>query len=292
MNGLVLIDKPKGCTSHDVVNRWRRLARTKRAGHLGTLDPMATGLLLIVTGNATRLARFFEKQTKTYDAEIQFGVVSDTYDAEGDVKRTELLPPEAARVLAALDKFRGSFLQTPPSVSAKKIGGVPAYKLARKHQPVELAPVQVEITAMSVREFCGDKLSLTVTSSAGTYIRSLAHDLGLALECGAILSSLRRTESGLFRVENARTLEELEHLAQQERLPEAILPSTDMLPHFPSAYVDAGTEMQIRQGRDFRTSPFSIRPETPFVKAVSSSGELISVGELRLPNVYHPMLVL
>src|SRR6185312_13732412 len=153
MNGLVLIDKPKGCTSHDVVNRWRRLARTKRAGHLGTLDPMATGLLLIVTGNATRLARFFEKQTKTYDAEIQFGLLSDTYDAEGDVKRTELLPPEAARVVAALDKFRGSFLQTPPSVSAKKIGGVPAYKLARKHQPVELAPVEVEIRSMTVREF-------------------------------------------------------------------------------------------------------------------------------------------
>ena len=171
MNGLVLIDKPKGCTSHDVVNRWRRLARTKRAGHLGTLDPMATGLLLIVTGNATRLARFFEKQTKTYEAEIQFGMVSDTYDAEGDVKRTQLSPPEAARVLAALDKFRGSFLQTPPPVSAKKINGVPAYKLARTHQPFELAPVQVEITAMTVREFCGDKLSLTVTSPCRRRLR-------------------------------------------------------------------------------------------------------------------------
>jgi len=253
---------------------------------------MATGLLLIMTGNATRLARFFEKQTKTYDAEIQFGVVSDTYDAEGDLTRTGISPPDPARTLAALDKFRGPFLQTPPPVSAKKIGGVPAYKLARKHQPVELAPVEVEIRSMTVREFRGDKLLLTVTTSAGTYIRSLAHDLGSALGCGALLSGLRRTECDAFRVESARTLEQLEALAREQRLSDAILPTNDMLPDFPSAYVDAATETQIRQGRDFRTSPFSIKPGAPLVKAISSSGELISIGELRFPNVYHPMLVL
>jgi tRNA pseudouridine55 synthase len=292
MNGLVLIDKPKGCTSHDVVNRFRRLARTKRAGHLGTLDPMATGLLLIMTGNATRLARFFEKQTKTYEAEIQFGVVSDTYDAEGDVKSTEMPLPESSTVFSALDKFRGSFLQTPPPVSAKKIKGVPAYKLVRKQQPVELAPVPVEIRSILVRKLHGDTLSLTVTSSAGTYIRSLAHDLGSLLGCGAILTGLRRIESGVFRIENARTLEELEDLAREERLSQAILPAAEMLPDFPAAYVDAATEIQIRQGRDFRTSPFSIQPGAPFIKALSSSGDLISIGELRFPNVYHPMLVL
>lgn len=292
MNGLVLIDKPKGCTSHDVVNRWRRLARTRRAGHLGTLDPMATGLLLIMTGNATRLARFFEKQDKTYEAEIRFGFVSDTYDADGVVEPTGKRLPEPAAVDAALNNFRGSFLQTPPPVSAKKINGVPAYKLARKQQPVELAPVPVEIKSMVVHETRPDALSLTATVSAGTYIRSLAHDLGIALGCGAILNSLRRTASGAFRIDNARTLDQLEVLASKEQLNQAVLHAVDMLPEFPSAYVDAATELQIRQGRDFRTSPFTVTPGAPFVKAISSAGELISVGELRFPNVYHPMLVL
>jgi tRNA pseudouridine55 synthase len=292
MNGLVLIDKPKGCTSHDVVNQWRRLAHTKRAGHLGTLDPMATGLLLLVTGSATRLARFFEKQAKTYEAEIEFGLISDTYDAEGEISETNISAPDPARVLAALNQFRGAFLQTPPPVSAKKIKGVPAYKLARKQQPVALAPVEVEIKSIDVRNFSGNILSITVTSSAGTYIRSLAHDLGSVLGCGAILSSLRRTQSGAFRVENARTLEHLENLAREERLPESVIPAAQMLPEIPTAWVDTETEVQIRQGRDFRTSPFSIKPGAPFVKAVSSSGDLVAVGEFRLPNVYHPMLVL
>jgi tRNA pseudouridine55 synthase len=292
MNGLVLIDKPKGCTSHDVVNRWRRLGRTKRAGHLGTLDPMATGLLLIMTGNATRLARFFEKQYKTYEAEIKLGFISDTYDADGVVEPTGKPLPEPAVVNDALNEFRGSFLQTPPPVSAKKINGVPAYKLARKQQSVELAPVPVEVKSLVLHEIRPDAFSLTVTVSAGTYIRSLAHDLGIALGCGAILSSLRRTACGAFRIDKARTLDELEALAREEQLQQAILPTADMLPEFPTVYIDAETEMQIRQGRDFRTSPFTVTPGAPFVKAISTSGELISVGELRFPNVYHPMMVL
>jgi tRNA pseudouridine55 synthase len=292
MNGLVLIDKPSGCTSHDVVNRWRRLAHTKSVGHLGTLDPMATGLLLLVTGNATRLARFFEKQTKTYEAEIQFGLTSNTYDVEGEVCPVDVPIPDASRVLAALDTFRGRFLQTPPPVSAKKIAGVPAYKLARRNQPVELAPVEVEVLALTMTNLHDDTLSITVTVSAGTYIRSLSHDLGTLLGCGAILTRLRRIACGDFRVEDARTLDELGILVREERLAEAIVPAAAMLPQFPTAYVDAQTETQIRQGRDFRTSPFSIKPGAPFVKAVSSSGELISIGELRLPNVYHPLMVL
>ncbi len=133
MNGLVLVDKPAGCTSHDVVNRWRRLANTKRVGHLGTLDPMATGLLVLVTGTATRLARFFNGEDKTYCAEITFGIFSDTYDAEGVVTATGIPPPANAEIIySALEQFRGRFLQTPPPVSAKKINGVPAYKLTRR----------------------------------------------------------------------------------------------------------------------------------------------------------------
>src|SRR5437764_5600257 len=146
MNAFVLIDKPAGCTSHDVVNRWRKLANTKRTGHLGTLDPMATGLLVLMTGRVTRLAQYFGDNDKTYLAEITFGLVSDTYDAEGVTTETGTAPPsDLAPIYSALDQCRGRFLQTPPPISAKKVHGVAAYKLARKHIPVDLKPVEVEV---------------------------------------------------------------------------------------------------------------------------------------------------
>ncbi len=292
MNGLVLIDKPSGCTSHDVVNRWRKLAQTKRVGHLGTLDPMATGLLLLVTGTATRLAQFFGKHDKTYEAEILFGFTSDTYDAEGEVQATEAALPEPETARRALEEFQGSSLQVPPPISAKKIKGVPAYKLARKQQPVELGPVPVAIKIMQITNMTRNQVTVVVTCSAGTYIRSIAHDLGAKLGCGAILKSLRRTASGPYRVENAYRLEQLEQLTRENRLYDSVLPSATLLPDFPSAYVDDMTEAQIRQGRDFRVSPFAMQPGAPMVKAISLGGELIAIGEIRLPNVYHPCLVL
>ena len=293
MNGVVLIDKPAGCTSHDIVNRWRRLAGTKRTGHLGTLDPMATGLLALVTGTATRLARFFEKEDKTYVAEIRFGVVSDTYDADGEVRDTgAALAAEASAIAEALQCFQGRFQQTPTPVSAKKVQGVPAYKLARKDISVELAPVEVEVKGLDIQSISPEKLCITATVSSGTYMRSVAHELGQRLGCGAILSGLRRTQIGGFRVERAKTLEQLQELASAGRLREAVVPAAELLPQFPIEYVDAITEAQIRQGRDFRTSPFVVRSGAPFVKAVSQSGELIAIGELRVPNLYHPITVL
>jgi tRNA pseudouridine55 synthase len=293
MNGLVLIDKPAGCTSHDVVNRWRKLAQTRRVGHLGTLDPMATGLLALVTGQATRLAQFFGNDEKSYRAEIRLGLVSDTYDAEGDVQESGApVPDEPQMIIAALDRFRGRFPQTPPAVSAKKIGGVAAYKLARKQVPVELRPVQVEVRELILDFISGDKLGLSITCGSGTYIRSIAHDLGQVLGCGGILTSLRRTSVGEFKVEQAATISQLETLASEGRLHEAVRSSAQLLPHFPSEYCNVSVESQIRQGRDFRTSPFSVPPGSPFVKAVSYSGELIAIGELRIPNLYHPSTVL
>lgn len=292
MNGVVLIDKPAGCTSHDVVNRWRRLANTKRVGHLGTLDPMATGLLVLMTGNATRLAQFFGRENKTYLAEIKLGVVSDTYDAEGDVVGTgRPLPDNPELILSALGAFRGRFLQKPPTVSAKKINGVPAYKLARKKQPVDLNPVEVEVNRLDVRHISHETVEVLVTCTAGTYIRSLAHDLGQRLGCGALLSKLQRTQAGEFTLEQARALDELTALASHGRLSEAVIPAASLLPHFPSEYFDSLVEAQIRQGRDFRTSPFVVRPGAPFVKALSHDGDLIAIGQLRLPNVYHPSTV-
>jgi tRNA pseudouridine55 synthase len=293
MNGVVLIDKPANCTSHDVVNRWRRLANTKRTGHLGTLDPMATGLLALVTGAATRLARFFEKEEKTYVAEITFGLISDSYDADGEVVETGVPPPaDPATILAALESFRGRFWQTPPPISAKKIKGVPAYKLARKTVPVELKPVEVEVSRLEIKSVSPEKACIVVTASAGTYIRSLGHDLGQRLGCGAILSELRRIQIGGFTIDQAKTMQQLEDLASSGRLAEAVIPAVQLLPQFPAEYVDAVTEAQIRQGRDFRTSPFVVRPGAPFVRALSKSGELIAIGELRVPNLYHPSTVL
>jgi tRNA pseudouridine55 synthase len=292
MNGLVLLDKPKGITSHDAVNRWRKLAMTKRAGHLGTLDPMATGLLMLVSGNTTRLARFFEKHEKTYEAEVRFGFVSDTYDAEGNISPTGAAPPDPARIAEALDGFRGSFLQKPPPVSAKKIGGIPAYKLARANRPVDLQPVPVSIQRLEWRMMAPDLCRLVVTCSAGTYIRSLARDLGQTLGCGAILIGLRRTASGSFQVSDARTFEELEQLRQENKLSAALIPPARILPEFPIAYVDGPTEAQIRMGREFRTSPFTVPSGAPLIKALSYSGDLVAIGELKFPNVYHPMMVL
>jgi len=292
MNGIVIIDKPAGRTSHDVVNVWRRLSGSRRVGHLGTLDPMATGVLALVVGSATRLARFYGKQFKTYVAEIRFGSVSDTYDVEGEVTPTGIDPPDPCVVRVALDRFRGSISQVPPPVSAKKIKGVPAYKLARKNVDVELQPVQVEISELAVIAQQADSLTITVTCSAGTYIRGIAHDLGRQLGCGAVLDTLRRTRSGEFDLSRARSLDELIAMAAEGRLREAVIPASTLLPQFPAAHVDATLEAQIRQGREFRTSPFVVSPGAPFVKAISHSGELIAIGELKLPNVYHPAIVL
>jgi tRNA pseudouridine55 synthase len=292
-SGLVLVDKPAGCTSHDVVNRWRRLAGTKRVGHLGTLDPMATGLLALVTGTATRLAQFFGHETKTYLAEVEFGKISDTYDVEGEITSTGMPAPQnIAEIAAALALFRGKFVQVPPAVSAKKVAGVPAYKLARKQIPVELKPVEVEVSQLDIASYIPGKVAFAVTCSAGFYVRSLAHDLGQTLGCGAVLSALRRTRIGALRVEDAYTLDTLAGMAGDATLASAVRRSAFLLPEFPSVHVEELTELHIRQGRQFRTSPFVVPPGSPRVKALSRDGELIAIGDLVIPNIYHPGVVL
>lgn len=293
MNGLVLIDKPAGCTSHDVVNRWRKLAGTSRVGHLGTLDPMATGLLLLVSGTATRLAPYFKGDTKTYCAEITLGSESDTYDVEGEVIVHQAAPlPTLNQVEHALESFRGTFLQKPPAVSAKKVSGVPAYKLARQNKHVDLKPVEVTVHELHLLSLDRAALNMTVRCSAGTYIRSLAHDLGRALGCGALLSRLRRTHVSTIAVDSAHTLNNLIRLAEEGRLEEAVIPTSSMLTELPATYVDECVERLIRNGRDFRTSPFVVSPGASAVKVLSRDGDLIALGELVYPNVYHPKVVL
>jgi tRNA pseudouridine55 synthase len=293
VDGVIVVDKPEGLTSHDVVNRMRRLAKTRKVGHLGTLDPMATGVLPLVLDRATRLAQFFNASEKTYDARIQFGWATDTHDREGSPV-SEPVEPRFTRadLEAALGRFRGVILQTPPAFSAKKVAGTPAYRLARKHIAVELEPVEVEVHALNLEEFDGTTARISVRCSAGTYVRGIAHEAGLAVGCGAFLSALRRTASGEFTETQARSLEALEELARQGALDQALIPAASVLPQIPNAIVDALTAGQIRHGKDFRLSPFIERAGSKYVKAVGPDGDLIAIGEARLPNLYHPVLVL
>lgn len=292
MNGVIVVDKPQGWTSHDVVGKMRRIAGTRKIGHLGTLDPLATGVLPLVLNRATRLAQFFTQNDKTYEGVIRFGWSTDSYDADGE-PTSRMSDPQVspAEVEAVLARFRGTFLQTPPAVSAKKIAGRPAYVAARKKQPVEIPPVEVTVHELTVLSVAGSEAAVRVRCSAGTYLRSIAHDAGQALGCGAFLRSLRRTQSGPFDLGRARTLEQLQSLADERRLEDALIPAAELLPEFPSEVVDQLTESQIRQGRDFRVSPFRSRGDAKYVKALSRGGELVAIGEIRLPNVYHPVLV-
>lgn len=293
MDGIIVVDKPQGWTSHDVVNKMRRLANTRKVGHLGTLDPMATGVLPLVIGRATRLAQFYVRSDKVYDARVRFGYATDTYDAEGTAT-SEACEPVIDRdeLEAHLKAFRGEFLLQPPPVSAKKIRGVAAYKLARQHVEVDLKPVPVEVHELRIEEIEGAEARLVAHCSAGTYMRSIAHELGQAIGCGAHLSALRRTRSGDFSIEQARTISELETLAVENRLAEALIPAGELLPEFPPVTVDAATAGQLRQGRDFAVSPFRTAPGTRYVKALSGGGELLAIGEAKLPHIYHPVVVL
>ncbi len=292
-DGIIVVDKPAGWTSHDVVGKLRRLANTRKTGHLGTLDPMATGVLPLVMGRATRLAQFYTQSDKVYDARVRFGYSTDTYDAEGTATSTPCEPAlEAEDLEHHLEAFRGEFLLRPPPVSAKKIHGVPAYKLARQNVEVELRPVPVHVHELKLVEINGAEAHLIAHCSAGTYLRSIAHELGQAMRCGAHLSGLRRLRSGDFSIEQARTIPQLEALAAEDRLAESLIPAGSLLPEFPAVVVDPATAGQVRQGRDFHVSPFRVAQGTRYVKALSGAGDLLAIGEAKLPNIYHPVVVL
>lgn len=287
IDGVLVVDKPAGWTSHDVVNKIRRIAGTKKVGHLGTLDPMATGVLPLVVGRATRLAQFYTRAAKSYEGTIRFGWATDTYDAEGELVGERREPMFTLVQLEEwVARFRGRFAQTPPPVSAKKIGGTPAYKLARKNIAVEIPAVEVEVTRFEIVEFALPDVRFEIDCGAGTYVRSIAHDLGSLAGCGAHLAGLRRTRSGDFAIAQARTIEEIE-----KDVGGALVPMGEMLPELPAVRVDDFTASQVRQGRDFRSSPF--QPVTgKLARAIARDGSLVAIGELRLPGVYHPIVVL
>ncbi|MEO7104118.1 MAG: tRNA pseudouridine(55) synthase TruB [Gemmatimonadaceae bacterium] len=207
-SGLLLVDKPAGITSHDVVDIARRAYGERSIGHLGTLDPFATGLLVLLLGRATRLATFVDNEPKVYDATISFGDETDTGDPTGDVIRSAQLPPQQA-VFDAIKSLTGDIRQVPPDFSAKKVLGAPAYRAARAGEPIVLAPAPVTVHEWHVESFDGTELTASITCGAGTYIRALARDLGRACGSAAHLKALRRTRSGEFDVLDAVTIADL-----------------------------------------------------------------------------------
>ena len=217
MEGVLLVDKPKGLTSHDVVYHLRRKLQIKKIGHAGTLDPMATGVLVMLIGKATRISQYLMSVDKVYEGEATLGVVTDSQDAEGEVMSTQLVPElTAARVGEVMKGFLGDQYQTPPMHSAIKIGGVPLYKLARKGEEVEREPRFIRIAAFNLRSFATPKITFELHCTKGTYVRTVAADLGQKLDCGAHLSALRRTGSGKFTISQCLPLEQIEALSLPE----------------------------------------------------------------------------
>jgi tRNA pseudouridine55 synthase len=290
MNAVLIIDKPAGLTSHEVVNRVRRILGQRSVGHLGTLDPMATGVLPLVVGKLTRLAQFYVASEKSYEGTIRFGFATDTYDADGEptgpVQAVEL---SRARLDEVAARFRGSLQQMPPPFSAKKIRGVPAYKLARKKKEVVLEPVAVEIKQFEIT-FCeGDRAGFRARVSSGTYMRSVAHDLGRELGCGAHLASLRRTRVAEFDVTDAHTIEQMDAAAQAGRLEEMFVHPRKLLPEMPSVTASDEVAVLVRSGRAVNLPEFS---RAKLVKVFYGQGELIAIVTRVAGTLFHPKIVL
>lgn len=305
LSGILIIDKPAGFTSHDVVAKARRLLNTKRIGHFGTLDPFATGVLPLSIGKATRFAQFYLKSRKSYEGAIRFGFATDTYDATG-TPRSEpsgTLPSEA-ELERAMQSLTGRIQQTPPRFSAKRVGGVRAYKLARQQVEVVLEPVEVEIYAFELVRFDPNgEARFSVECSGGAYVRSLAHDIGQRLGCPAHLGSLRRTAVAEFGEDRSLTLARLEELVasgQASQALSAIVPIESLLPDCPELVVRGREESSVRHGHSFELAP-SLRPDRglpaghvsalSILKIMNGNRRLIAVARHVSGSIYHPDLV-
>ena len=254
MNGILLIDKPAGWTSMDVCAKLRGLCAERRIGHGGTLDPMATGLLTVFLGRATRAVEFAEAHRKTYEAKLRLGLVTDTQDVTGTALAETPAGVTDEELEAALAQFRGDILQVPPMYSAVKVDGQRLYRLARKGREVERKPRPVTIYALEYqgRDAGGDVL-LRVTCSKGTYIRTLCHDLGAALGCGGCMSALRRTRCGDFDIAGAHTLTDVQTAAEAGRVTELLLPVETLFAGTPRADLTAAQTKAVRNGGRFST---------------------------------------
>ncbi len=291
LNAVVVVDKPAGWTSHDVVARMRSILKERSIGHLGTLDPMATGVLPLVTGKFTRLCQFYSDSEKAYQGSIRLGFATDTYDADGEVAGPVCQDIQASleELQAQAKRFVGKLQQMPPPFSAKKIGGVPAYKLARRKQEVELQPVEVEVREFTLGEIHGDLVEFCCRVSSGTYVRSLAHDLGKELDIGAHLASLRRTSAAEFTIDQAHTLEDIGAAVSAERLADLLVHPRRLLPAIPCVTADDETLGRIRNGRTVNLPDMSA---SKWVKVFANQSELVCLASRVAGTLFHPKVVL
>ena len=273
IDGALLLDKPVGLTSNRVLQQAKRLLGARKAGHAGTLDPLATGLLLVLLGEATKFAGPLLDADKEYLATLRLGERTATGDAEGGVLERKPVKVSDAQVAAALERFRGEIEQVPPMHSALKRDGVPLYKLARRGEEVERKARRVEIRELEMTRFASPELDLRVRCSKGTYVRTLAEDIGAALGTGAHLRALRRTGSGGFRVEHATRLEELERMGPSERA-QRLLPLAALVEGLPRAELDERAELKLRQGQTLQVA--GLRPGLCAV--VRPDGAVIGLG--------------
>src|SRR6266513_797002 len=304
IDGALVINKPKGKTSHDVVDAVRHLAGFRQIGHLGTLDPLATGVLVLLLGRATRLVQFYAGRRKRYEAGFRFGFATDTYDSDGEAQG-----PDAAAVEKFAAERIGRFEQIPPWFSAKKVKGRPAYELARKKQAVELKAVEVEIYEYKLREIEGSIARFVIECSSGTYIRSLAHEMGQQVGCGAHLAEITRTAVGEFSLEQVITLEELAEAKQAGKFADRLIPLENLLANFPRVNVLPVVEKRVRHGTKFNITLAQLQPgraapppgattqldggepKPPRLRVFSQQDKLIAIAEAVVPRTYQPIVV-
>jgi len=302
MDGLIPVRKPSGCTSHDVVARLRRILGQKKVGHFGTLDPLASGLLLAAAGKATRLFPFYGKREKSYEGRIRLGYATDTYDREGQPagETTDRFPPPD-EVRAAMARFVGPFRQKPPAFSAKKIQGRPSYVYARRREAMEPPEVPVVVTAFALRTYDPPFLDFQVDCSSGTYVRSLAHDLGAALGCGGHLAALERTRVGEFSLGAARGLDEIQACMERGEPQRFLVPLDALLPELPAVALGADGASRTKDGRPLGLEHLAdpaafrgLRPDAaPAVRLMGPDGALLALARpAPPPAVLAPFLVL
>jgi tRNA pseudouridine55 synthase len=311
LDGALVIDKPQGRTSHDVVDAARRILGFRQIGHLGTLDPLATGVLVLLLGRATRLAQFYTGRRKRYDSTFRFGFATDTYDADGTPAGPDAAPAVDRAEIERLAAARiGIFPQMPPPYSAKKIHGRPAHELARQKKLVELKAVDLEVYDFRVHEVSGSLAKFSIECAAGTYIRSLAHDMGATLGYGAHLAEIVRTAVGEFTLDQAVKLEDLERAAKEGNLSRYIIPLERLLLELPSVVVPPQLENRVRHGSKFNIQIAQIQPgrassaqgataelnsgdwKPARLRVFSQQERLIAIAEAVVPRTYQPVVVL
>ena len=278
MNGIVIIDKPAGWTSQDVVSKLRGALHTKRIGHGGTLDPMATGVLPVFVGRATRGVEFFEHAEKTYEAVLQLGIATDTEDITGEVLEKKEVHISEAEFMAVLPKFMGKIQQVPPMYSALKVNGQKLCDLARKGREVERQPREIEIFRLECTEFTGITARLVVRCSKGTYIRTLCKDIGLALGCGGCMASLRRIQAGEYTIKESIQLQQLLETADPESY---LRPVDSMFRNHPAVTLTENQEKRCRNG-----NPFSVKMADGLYRAYGQNGEFLMLARVECGVMY------